>query len=90
MRTSFNRLAATIGANGRATDDPVLVGDAYRPGKYQFLLHVDDYYAMKKAQLPTPAFLTKLPVEFQIVNAAERIHLPIQFGPWSYNYSRGS
>ena len=80
----------TIGANGRATDDPVLVGETYRPGRYQFLLHVDDYFAMKKARLPTPPFLSKLPVDFQVVDAAERIHLPIQFGPWSYNYSRGS
>lgn len=80
----------TIGPNGRALDDPVLVGDSYRPGRYQFLLHVDDYYAMKKAQLPNPPFLSKLPVDFQVVNAADRIHLPIQFGPWSYNYSRGS
>lgn len=80
----------TIASNGRAADDPVLVGETYRPGRYQFLLHVDDYYAMKKAQLPTPAFLTKLVVNFQVVNAADRIHLPIQFGPWSYNYSRGS
>ncbi|MBS0444321.1 MAG: hydroxyisourate hydrolase [Proteobacteria bacterium] len=80
----------TIGPNGRAIDDPVLVGDTYRPGQYQFLLHVDDYYAMKKAQLPTPPFLGKVPVNFQVVNANDRIHLPIQFGPWSYNYSRGS
>jgi hypothetical protein len=41
-------------------------------------------------QLPRPAFLSKVPVRFQIVNTAERIHLPIQFGPWSYTYSRGS
>ena len=79
----------TVNANGRS-DEPLLIGESYRPGRYQLLLHVDDYFAAKKAVLPTPAFLTKLPVRFQVVNAAERIHLPIQFGPWAYTYSRGS
>lgn len=75
--------------NGRS-DEPVLIGDTYKAGKYEFLLHVDDYFAMKGAKLPTPPFLSKVPIRFQIVNVDERIHLPIQFGPWSYQYSRGS
>jgi 5-hydroxyisourate hydrolase len=79
----------TVNANGRS-DEPLLIGDSYRPGRYQLLLHVDEYFAARKAVLPTPAFLSRLPVRFQVVNAGERIHLPIQFGPWAYTYSRGS
>lgn len=79
----------TINANGRA-DEPLLIDDSYRTGRYELLLHVDAYFAARGAQLPRPPFLSKLPVRFQITNAAERIHLPIQFGPWSYTYSRGS
>ncbi|MDR0214140.1 MAG: hydroxyisourate hydrolase [Comamonas sp.] len=79
----------TINANGRA-DEPLLIDDSYRAGRYELLLHVDEYFAAKGAKLPRPAFLSKLPVRFQITNVAERIHLPIQFGPWSYTYSRGS
>lgn len=78
-----------VNANGRA-DDPLLIGDSYRAGRYEMLLHVDEYFAAKGAKLPRPAFLSKVPVRFQVVNTAERIHLPIQFGPWSYTYSRGS
>ncbi|MEX8192012.1 hydroxyisourate hydrolase [Comamonas guangdongensis] len=78
-----------VNANGRA-DEPLLIDDSYRCGRYEMLLHVDEYFAAKGAKLPRPAFLSKLPVRFQIVNTAERIHLPIQFGPWSYTYSRGS
>ena len=78
-----------INANGRS-DEPVLIGDTYKAGRYEFLLHVDDYFAMKGAKLPSPPFLSKVPIRFQIVNVEERIHLPIQFGPWSYQYSRGS
>jgi 5-hydroxyisourate hydrolase len=78
-----------VNANGRA-DEPLLIDDSYRAGRYEMLLHVDEYFAAKGARLPRPAFLSKVPVRFQVVNTSERIHLPIQFGPWSYTYSRGS
>ncbi|MDR3065651.1 MAG: hydroxyisourate hydrolase [Comamonas sp.] len=78
-----------VNANGRA-DEPLLIDDSYRSGRYEMLLHVDEYFAAKGSRLPRPAFLSKVPVRFQVVNTAERIHLPIQFGPWSYTYSRGS
>ena len=79
----------TINANGRA-DEPLMIGDSYQPGDNELLLHVDDYFQGKQARLPTPPFLSKVPIRIRIVNTAERIHLPIQFGPWSYTYSRGS
>ena len=79
----------TINANGRS-DEPLLVGDSYQPGDYELLLHLDDYFMRKQARLPSPPFLSKVPVRIRVVNVAERIHLPIQFGPWSYTYSRGS
>ena len=79
----------TANANGRS-DDPLLIGESYQAGDYELLLHVDEYFAAKSAKLPTPPFLSKVPVRIRVVNIAERIHLPIQFGPWSYTYSRGS
>ncbi len=98
LRVDFSKLegaayhlvhSVVINANGRS-DDPFLIGDTYQAGDYEFLLHMDDYFAAKQAKLPTPPFLGKVPIRFRIVNTAERIHLPIQFGPWSYTYSRGS
>lgn len=98
LRIDFSRLeggsyrqlrSVVMNGNGRS-DDPLLIGDSYQPGDYELLLHVDDYFAGKKAVLPMPPFLTKLPVRIRVANVAERIHLPIQFGPWSYTYSRGS
>jgi len=79
----------TINANGRS-DEPLLVGERYQPGDYELLLHVDEYFKGRQARLPSPAFLSTVPVRIRVVNIAERIHLPIQFGPWSYTYSRGS
>jgi len=79
----------TANANGRS-DEPLLIGESYQAGDYEVLLHVDEYFSRKEAKLPTPPFLSKVPVRIKVVNVAERIHLPIQFGPWSYTYSRGS
>lgn len=78
-----------VNANGRS-NEPLLIDSTYVAGRYEFLLHADEYFEQKQAKLPKPAFLSKIPVRFQIINVAERIHLPIQFGPWSYTYSRGS
>jgi 5-hydroxyisourate hydrolase len=98
MRIDFSKLEGdrykllrsfVVNANGRS-DEPLLIDDSYRAGDYELLLHVDEYFAGKQVKLPTPPFLSKLPVRIRIVNVAERIHLPIQFGPWSYTYSRGS
>ncbi|MND43067.1 5-hydroxyisourate hydrolase [compost metagenome] len=78
-----------INQNGR-TDAPLLIDDSYQAGSYQLLLHIDDYYRMKGAQLPSPTFLSKVPIRFRIDSTAERLHLPVQFGPWNYGYYRGS
>ena len=75
---------------GGRTDEPLLVGAAWRPGRYEVLLHVDDYFARSGDALPRPSFLSKVPLRFVVRDAAERIHLAILFTPWSYSYYRGS
>ncbi|CAG9183767.1 hypothetical protein LMG23992_05076 [Cupriavidus laharis] len=79
----------TLAANGRS-EPPLLIGDTYRMGTYELLLHVDEYFAARKANLPQPLFLSKIPLRLRVTDASQRIHLPVLFGPWSYNYYRGS
>lgn len=79
----------TLAANGRS-EPPLLIGDAYRNGTYELLLHADEYFAARKANLPQPLFLSKIPLRFRVRDASQRIHLPVLFGPWSYNYYLGS
>lgn len=76
-------------ATGRS-DEPLLIGESYKAGDYELLLHFDEYFARKEARLPAPPFLSKVPIRIRIADVSQRIHLPIQFGPWSYTYSRGS
>ncbi|SAK92663.1 hydroxyisourate hydrolase [Caballeronia ptereochthonis] len=79
----------TLAASGRS-EPPLLIGDTYRAGTYELLLHADEYFAARKANLPQPLFLSKIPLRFRITDVSQRIHLPVLFGPWSYNYYRGS
>ncbi|SAK91680.1 5-hydroxyisourate hydrolase [Caballeronia fortuita] len=79
----------TLAASGRS-EPPLLIGETYRAGTYELLLHADEYFAARKANLPQPLFLSKIPLRFRITDVNQRIHLPVLFGPWSYNYYRGS
>ncbi|AFQ49002.1 hydroxyisourate hydrolase [Burkholderia cepacia] len=98
LKVDFSRLengravpirSVVINRNGRS-DEPLLIGDAYQVGDYELLLHVDDYFRMKDAQVAAPSFLSQVPVRFRVNSAVERLHLPVQFGPWNYTYYRGS
>jgi 5-hydroxyisourate hydrolase len=82
-------LSARTVAGGR-TAQPLLEGEAYRPGRYELLLHLDTYFKELNAPLPQPAFLTRVPLRFVIRDASERVHLPVLFSPWGYSYYRGS
>lgn len=83
----LKNVSATAG--GRPAD-PLLLGDDYRAGRYEVLLHLDEYFAMMNAKLPQPSFLSKVPLRFQIQDASQRVHLAALFSPWGYSYYRGS
>ncbi|WP_175813195.1 hydroxyisourate hydrolase [Burkholderia contaminans] len=82
---------ATVDARG-GTSGALLAGDAYRAGSYVLLLHVDAYYRDRAidAQGAQPSFLTTVPIRFRIASADQRLHVPVQFGPWHYTYYRGT
>ncbi|MCJ2119502.1 hydroxyisourate hydrolase [Methylobacterium sp. J-001] len=76
-------------ANGRPAE-PLLIDDALKPGRYEVLLHVATYFAALGVTLPSPNFLDRVPIRFQIRDARQRYHLPVLFTPWGYSYYRGS
>ena len=75
--------------NGRS-DGPLLQGDELKIGRYELLLHVEDYFTKVGTKLPTPNFLGKIPVRFNIHADNQAFHIPVLFSPWSYSYYRGS
>ena len=72
------------------SDGPVIQGDDLKVGRYELLLHLDDYFAKLGVKLPTPNFLSKVPLRFAVSDATQRYHIPVLFSPWSYSYYRGS
>ncbi len=75
-------------ADGR-TDAPLLEGDALRPGVYEIVFAVGDYFAALQ-ELPAPPFLDRVPVRFGIAEAAAHYHVPLLVSPWAYSTYRGS
>ncbi|HKE41388.1 MAG TPA: hydroxyisourate hydrolase [Casimicrobiaceae bacterium] len=75
--------------NGRS-DGALFEGPTFKPGRYELTMHVADYYAALSTKLPSPPFLTLVPLRFNIADANQRYHIAVLFGPWSYAYYRGS
>lgn len=85
------QLLKTVRANaGGRPAEPLLMGDSYRTGRYEVLVHLDEYFSQMGAKLPSPAFLSKVPLRFVIQDVAQRVHLAALFSPWGYSYYRGS
>ena len=76
-------------ADGR-TDAPLLAGEAYRPGQYELVFHIGDYFRKLGVALPQPAFLDTVPLRFGIAEADGHYHVPLLASPWSYSTYRGS
>ena len=80
---------ATTNADGRC-EAPLLEGAALRPGVYELLVHVGDYFRAQGAGLPEPAFLERVPVRFGVAEAGRHYHVPLLISPYGYSTYRGS
>ena len=74
--------SVTTNADGR-TDGPLLTGADLRPGEYELLFHVGEYFG--NAQ-----FLDKVPVRFRVSDPEAGYHVPLLCTPWAYSTYRGS
>jgi 5-hydroxyisourate hydrolase len=80
---------ATTNADGRC-EAPLLQGAELRPGVYELLFHVGDYFRAQGAGLPEPAFLERVPVRFGVAEAGRHYHVPLLISPYGYSTYRGS
>jgi len=87
---AFKLLKTVDAVAGGRTAEPLLIGEAYLPGRYEVLMHVGDYFERLGSKLPQPAFLSKVPLRIVIHNISQRVHLPVLFSPWGYSFYRGS
>ncbi len=76
-------------ADGRI-DGPLLAGDDFVVGRYRLVFDVASYFQRMGADLPEPAFLGHVPLDFGIADASAHYHVPLLVSPWSYSTYRGS
>jgi 5-hydroxyisourate hydrolase len=75
--------------DGRA-DAPLLDGAALQPGRYRLVFGVAAYFRERGVELPEPAFLDEVPLDFGLADAGSHYHVPLLTSPWSYSTYRGS
>jgi 5-hydroxyisourate hydrolase len=80
---------AIANQNGR-TDTPLLADEELKAGIYELVFAVGSYFAQYFDNLPNPAFLERVPIQFGIANPDAHYHLPLLTSPWSYSTYRGS
>lgn len=83
-------LAAVItNADGRC-DQPLLSGAALVAGRYRLEFDVGEYYRDLGVDLPEPAFLDVVVIDFGVADAASHYHVPLLVSPYGYSTYRGS
>lgn len=80
--------SATTNADGRL-NTPLLEGAAFRPGRYELVFHVGEYFRARGTALPDPAFLDVVPLRFGMAEDAH-YHVPLLVSPYGYSTYRGS
>jgi 5-hydroxyisourate hydrolase len=78
-----------LNADGRA-DAPLLEGEALLAGRYRLVFAVAAYFQARAVDLPEPAFLDEVPIDFGIADPSAHYHVPLLTTPWSYSTYRGS
>jgi 5-hydroxyisourate hydrolase len=67
-----------------ALHDPVLASEAIRPGEYEVVFHVAEFYRLCGVCVPTIPSLDAVPFRFGISRAGARCTLPVRITPSSF------
>jgi 5-hydroxyisourate hydrolase len=76
-------------ADGRS-DRPALQGVDLRPGRYELVFFVGDYFRRTMTDLPEPPFVDRVPIRFGVADSQQHYHVPLLVTPWSFSTYRGS
>ena len=76
-------------ADGRC-DTALLSGSTFKPGRYELLFHVADYFRGQGLKMADPPFLDQVPIRFGIAEKNQHYHVPLLISPYSYSTYRGS
>ena len=83
-------LARTVtNADGRC-DAPLMTGETMEKGAYRLEFEVGAYYRGLGVDLPEPAFLETVVLDFGVADTGAHSHVPLLVSPFSYSTYRGS
>lgn len=71
------------------TDKPLLSDDEFKPGTYELVFKVGQYFSSETESNGTTPFLDTIPIQFTLTED-EHFHVPLLVSPWSYSTYRGS
>lgn len=88
MENGRHLVASTeTNADGR-TDEPLMNGETFLPGRYELEFAVGDYFGAEVHSAGAAPFLED--VVIRVTLADESYHVPLLVSPWSYSTYRGS
>jgi len=82
--------AFTLNADGRHDGGALLDAQSMAVGRYRLVFSVAPYFRGRGVQLPEPAFIDEVQLDFGIADAASHYHVPLLVSPWAYSTYRGS
>jgi 5-hydroxyisourate hydrolase len=82
VRTSTN-------ADGR-TDAALLDESSFKPGCYEIVFHLGDYFRAAGAPVAEPPFFNLVPIRFDLIDPDYHYHVPVVASPWTYSTYRGN
>ncbi|AOH53392.1 hydroxyisourate hydrolase [Peribacillus muralis] len=71
-------------------NDPLLQGDDFKPGEYELVFYVGEYFNDEANDSYLMPFLNKIPLRFGIGSNEEHYHVPLLVAPGGYSTYRGS
>lgn len=82
-RRAAKLCSARIGAQG-TLQDPVLASEAIRPGEYEAVFHVAEFYRSSGVAVPAIPSLDAVPFRFGISTEGGLCTLPVRVSPSSF------
>jgi 5-hydroxyisourate hydrolase len=79
-----------LDADGRFDGGALLDAPSMAVGRYRLLFSVGAYFRARGVDLPEPAFIEDVQLDFGIADAAGHYHVPLLASPWAYSTYRGS
>ena len=79
-----------LNADGRNDGGPLLRAEEMAVGRWRLVFEVAPYFRALGLELPEPAFVDTVQLDFGIADAAGHYHVPLLVSPWSYSTYRGS